>query len=214
MSRFNSVVLDVDSTLSGIEGIDWLASLRGREIEARIASLTDQAMRGTISLESVYGKRLEAVRPTRTEVAELAKQYVAHVAPGASESIRSMKQRGVEIVLVSGGLREAILPLAMEVGLSEDAVHAVSVFFADNGSYTGFEEESLLARQRGKMDEVSRLGLRRPVIAVGDGVTDSEIRPVVDAFAAYTGFVRRESVVTHADFTIEDFRQLAEMVLG
>jgi phosphoserine phosphatase len=214
VSRFNSVVLDVDSTLSALEGIDWLASLRGSEVENMIAALTDQAMRGAIPLESVYGRRLEAVRPNKAEVAELGRQYVSSLAPGAKESIDLLQNNGVEVVLVSGGLRQAILPLAAEVGLQADAVHAVPIFFDERGEYAGFDEHSVLARQYGKREAVARLGLKGPIIAVGDGMTDTEIRTCVDSFAAYTGFVRREAVVAKADLAIEDFRQLAETVLG
>src|SRR3954464_13846401 len=68
VNRFNSVILDVDSTLSGVEGIDWLASKRGSAMEAAVASLTEQAMQGAIPLESVYGERLKMVRPTKAEI--------------------------------------------------------------------------------------------------------------------------------------------------
>ena len=50
MTRFRSVILDVDSTLSGVEGIDWLAALRGREVEAWSA---DGSLAG-----GLYGVRL------------------------------------------------------------------------------------------------------------------------------------------------------------
>jgi hypothetical protein len=36
----------------------------------------------------------------------------------------------------------------------------------------------------------------------------------VDAFAAYTGFVRRDAVVAGADFVVESFDQLLELVLA
>ena len=34
--KFASVVLDVDSTLCGVEGIDWLAQRRGPEMADRV----------------------------------------------------------------------------------------------------------------------------------------------------------------------------------
>jgi hypothetical protein len=40
------------------------------------------------------------------------------------------------------------------------------------------------------------------------------MRPAVDAFAAFTGFVRREPVVAGADHVLADFAQLTELVLG
>jgi len=53
VSRFNSIILDVDSTLSNVEGIDWLAAQRGAEIEAWSAGLTERAMRGDLPIEAV-----------------------------------------------------------------------------------------------------------------------------------------------------------------
>ncbi|HUR00104.1 MAG TPA: HAD-IB family phosphatase [Gemmatimonadaceae bacterium] len=214
MSRFNSVILDVDSTLSGIEGIDWLAARRGAHIEAAVASLTDQAMEGRIPLEAVYGERLKMVSPTASQIADLASAYIQEIAPYAKEAIAEMAARKVKLFLVSGGLREAILPLATEVGVQEDNVHAVSIRFGENGEYNGFDEQSALVRQNGKRKVVKQLQLKGPTLAVGDGMTDCEIRPAVDGFAAYTGFIRRAPVIKQADYVIEDFRELRELILG
>jgi phosphoserine phosphatase len=200
--------------LSGVEGIDWLASLRGAETEASVASLTDQAMQGTIPLEAVFAKRLEMVRPTAAQVKKLAQVYVARMASDARESIARMRASGVKITLVSGGVRQAILPVAREVGLEEADVHAVPLIFDDDGNYQGFDGSCVLTRKYGKRLAVEQILPQRPALAVGDGMTDFEIRPVVDAFAAYTGFVRREAVAGQADFVIEDFSQLVTLVLN
>lgn len=213
MSRFDSVVLDVDSTLSGIEGIDWLARLRGKELAAWSAELTDRAMRGEIPIEAVYGERMRAVRPTLPEIQQLGRVYVERIAPQAVETLSALRNAGVHLVMVSGGLREAILPLAAALDIPGQNVHAVSVFFDKAGNYTGFEEDSPLTRQLGKKTLVASMGLKGPILAVGDGMTDSEMRAVVDSFAAYTGFTKRDAVIERADFVIDNFDQLRELVL-
>lgn len=213
MTRFNSVVLDVDSTLSGVEGIDWLASLRGAEIEAWSGSLTARAMEGLIPIETVYGARMGVVKPTLSEIQELSAVYIDRAAAGAREALAKLREHDVELVMVSGGLREAILPLAKELGVREERVHAVSVFFNSYGEYAGFDERSLLTRQNGKRATVKEMDLKGPVLAVGDGMTDYEIRPAVDSFAAFTGFMRRDSVVERADYVIDSFDQLRALVL-
>ena len=114
---FASVVLDVDSTLCGVEGIDWLAARRGAEAGARIAELTDRAMNGELALDQVYGERLGVVRPSSDDLDALAAEYVRTLAPGASAAITSMHASGRRIVLVSGGIRNAILPLARQLGI-------------------------------------------------------------------------------------------------
>jgi Haloacid Dehalogenase superfamily, subfamily IB, phosphoserine phosphatase-like len=213
VSRFNSVIFDVDSTLSGIEGIDWLAALRGAEIKAWSAGLTERAMEGKLPIEAVYVERMHAVKPTMAEIEQLGRVYIERIAPGARETLSELRSHGVELVMVSGGLREAILPLARELGVDEGSVHAVSVFFDEEGNYAGFEERSLLTRQDGKRMTVRDMGLKGPILAVGDGMTDCEIKPVVDSFAAFIGFMRREPVVERADFVIENFDQLRELIL-
>lgn len=213
MSRFNSVVLDVDSTLSGVEGIDWLAALRGPDVQAWSSRLTEQAMEGKLPIEAVYGERMGKVKPTRADIEQLGRVYIERIAPGARETLKELRTHGVELVMVSGGLREAILPLARELGVAERRVHAVSVFFDAKGEYAGFEEKSLLTQQQGKRVTVGEMGLAGPILAVGDGMTDSEMRPVVDGFAAFTAFTRREPVIDRADFVIENFDQLRDLVL-
>jgi len=145
VSRFNSVVLDVDSTLSGIEGIDWLAALRGAEVKAWSSALTERAMEGKLPIEAVYSERMGAIRPDLAEIKELGRVYVERVAPHARETLTEFRARGIELVMVSGGLREAILPLAGELGVDEQQVHAVSVFFDEDGNYDRMGNGSLCA---------------------------------------------------------------------
>ena len=57
-------------------------------------------------------------------------------------------------------------------------------------------------------------GRRRPQVAVGDGITDLAARPAADAFAAYTGFAYRPSVVRGADHELSSFDQLLRLVLS
>jgi phosphoserine phosphatase len=119
----------------------------------------------------------------------------------------------VKVILVSGGLREAILPLARHLGVEQENLYAVSVFFGEDGEYAGFDDASLLTRQSGKRTTVGQMKLKGPILAVGDGMTDCEIKSVVQGFAAFTGFTRRKAVIEQADYIIEDFDQLRDLIL-
>lgn len=213
MSRFNSVIFDVDSTLSAVEGIDWLAAQRGPEIAAWSTGLTERAMKGEIPIEAVYGERMRIVKPTLSEIRQLGNVYVERVTIGAAETIAALHAHNIKVVMISGGLREAILPLASSLGVSGENLYAVSVFFDEQGSYAGFDDASLLTRQNGKRTIVGQMDLKGPILAVGDGITDSEIKPVVQGFAAFTGFTRREAVIEQADYVIENFDQLRDLIL-
>jgi phosphoserine phosphatase len=211
---FASVVLDVDSTLCGVEGIDWLAGRRGAEAGARIADLTDRAMNGELALDAVYGERLGVVRPTRDDLDALAAEYERSLAPGAEAAIARMRGAGRRVVLVSGGIRNAILPVAHRLGIDDTDVHAVGVLVDDGGDYQTYDAHSPMTTAEGKRSLVEALGLPRRLVAVGDGATDLAIRPVADAFFAFTGFVRRDAVVAGADAVVDSFDQLVELVLA
>jgi phosphoserine phosphatase len=208
--KYRSVVLDVDSTLCGVEGIDWLASRRGPDVARQIASLTDRAMNGEMPLEAVYGERLRLIAPSRQEVESLAQEYRRTIAPGARGAIAAMRAAGVRVVLVSGGLRPAIRPLADELGVE---LHAVDIAFTPDGMYAGFDNSSPLTWQDGKEVVVASLRLDRPALAVGDGSTDLHMKSGVDRFLAFTGFVSRTKVVAQAAAGISSYDALRHEVL-
>ena len=211
---YASVVLDVDSTLSGVEGIDWLAVRQDGALGAKVSALTERAMRGEIPLSSVYGERLRMVNPSRDDVAALADMYQSMLAPGAAQAVRRLHDAGRRVVVVSGGIREAILPLTSSLGIGDGEVHAVRVTFTPEGRFASYDAESPLTTSEGKRTVVEQLALRKRVLAVGDGATDLAMKPAVDLFAAYTGFVNRAAVAAAADVAIDSFDQIVELALG
>lgn len=208
--RFRSVVLDVDSTLCGVEGIDWLAERRGPDVAQRTRTLTERAMNGEIALDAVYGERLALIRPTVADIAALAQVYRATIAPRAEAAIEAMRRAGVRVVLVSGGIRQAIEPLASDLGVE---LRAVELSFDARDGYAGFAP-SPLTTQAGKLEIVRALALQRPALAVGDGSTDVAMREGVDQFVAFTGFTHREGVIARADAVVSSFEELAALVMS
>ena len=194
-AAYRSVVLDVDSTLAALEGIDWLAERRGPVVATHVERLTREAMDGQAMLDEVYEARLAMVAPSRDDMAALGDAYVAALVPGAREAIDTWRQAGVRIVLVSGGLRAGIEPLATAVGIPHADVHAADLDFTPDGHYAGVDPRQPLATPLGKAQVLRVLALPRPILVVGDGSTDAEARREADAFCAFTGVVRRPAVV-------------------
>jgi phosphoserine phosphatase len=132
-----------------------------------------------------------------------------------------MRGAGVRVVAVSGGVREAVARFTASLGFADGDVYAVSLRFARDGAYVGFDEASPLARRGGKPIVVRGLGLPPLVIAVGDGGTDAELKtapggggPAVDAFAAFVGVAWRAPVVAVADYVVHSLTELPGLVLG
>jgi phosphoserine phosphatase len=193
------ICFDCDSTLSSIEGIDELARLRGPDVFSLIEALTRDAMEGDLRIEEVFGRRLEAIRPSRGDVAAVGRRYVETAEPTARETIARMLGSGWTPVIVSGGFRQAIRPLADHLGIGR--VEAVDLFFGADGAYLGYDRAFPSTRSGGKREIIERLRSElRPekVVMVGDGVSDLETRPAVDLFVGFGGFVARERLKREA----------------
>ena len=206
--RFKSVIFDVDSTVCSIEGIDWLAARRDPEIARESESLTARAMAGDIPIEAVYTQRLARIRPTAGELISLAEAYRESLQPGSQEMITRLQRAGCQVHLLSGGFRAAIVPIALQLGVPTDRVHAVSLTRDTDGTMSLLDGDQPLATQRGKPLIVARLALRTPTVMIGDGSTDAAVRGVVTGFIAYTGVARRENVVAVADAVADSFAAL------
>ena len=195
---FHVICFDCDSTLSKIEGIDELAGRVG--LGKEMAKLTDAAMNGLLPLEAVYEKRLSVLRPDLESIRWLADLYIAEVVDGALEVFASLTAEGKEVHIISGGIRQAILPLAAFLGLPENHVHAVELYFNDDGSYRDFDKTSPLSRTGGK-GEVCRQLLKPhgPLLMIGDGQTDMEARQQGVTVFCFGGVIERPLVREMAD---------------
>jgi len=76
----------VDSTLAAIEGIDFLAG--GND---EVVNLTNLAMNGELSIDEVYGKRLDLIRPSISDLERLAGEYKSHLLPDAAEVVSTLQ---------------------------------------------------------------------------------------------------------------------------
>ena len=198
--RFGTVVFDCDSTLSAIEGIDELAGTHREEV----ARLTDAAMLGDVALDEVYGRRLALIRPTRAQLAAIGALYVERLVPDALEVVRALREAGVRVCVLSGGLLPAVRTLASALGIPASDVEAVDLRFDAADQYAGFDDASPLARAGGKHEVMARwrASLPAPIMLVGDGATDLEASPAVDLFVAFAGVADRAAVTGAADVVI------------
>lgn len=195
---FKAICFDCDSTLSTIEGIDELAVRAG--CAADIVPLTMAAMEGRLSLNEVYAKRLELIRPDRAAVEWLGRRYCETMVAGAAEAVGRLKRLGKAVHIVSGGLRQPILALGELLGVAQSDVHAVAALFKADGTYGGFDTASPLARRGGKAEVVRGFVQRYGSVAlVGDGITDLEAREGGAFVVGFGGVVRRSAVVAGAD---------------
>ena len=195
---FDVICFDCDSTLSKIEGIDELARRVGKG--EKMSKLTDLAMNGIVPLEAVYARRLSAIRPDQYSINWLADLYIAEIVEGVKDVFATLLAQDKAVYIISGGLRQAILPLANFLGLPESHVHAVDIYFNEDGSYLNYDLNSPLAKTGGKAVVVGTLKGQGSLVMVGDGKTDMEAKEAGAYVLGFGGVVDRAIVRELADF--------------
>ena len=190
--RFDRVVFDCDSTLSEIEGINELAAMVGVPFE--VAEMTRQAMGGEVPFEEVFARRLDIIKPHKKHLAAVGDLYTSTLVEDASLVATALAHLGIELRLVSGGYRDALLPMADDLGVPHEHVHANDLHFDGNGQYTGFDTDNPLARSGGKSEVLRSLPRTATTLFIGDGASDVEVMPYVDMFVGYGGVERRKPV--------------------
>ena len=207
--RFDRVIFDCDSTLSEIEGIDELAAMNGVPYE--VAELTRLAMGGHVRFEEVFGKRLDLIKPNRKQMAALGKLYTSTLVEDAVPAVAALHYLGIDVHLLSGGYREALMPMADKLGVPETHLHANDIVFDGRGEYMGFDAANPLCRSGGKAEVLKTLppidaGSSTPgthdlvshgapqTLLIGDGASDAEVCPYVELFVGYGGVEKRGHV--------------------
>ena len=206
---YKHVFFDCDSTLSTIEGIDILAESANKKW--RVEVLTNAAMNGEIDLSEVYGKRLQAVRPTRQQIHIIKDKYKQHIVDDAQAVIDALKWLGHEVYIISGGLYEPVLEFGISLGIAEENIRAVDVVYDQlsgewwqtgalpNARYKDYLEGDLTVTD-GKAQVVDELlqGKVGRSLLIGDGSSDLLAGRRVDLFVGFGGVVKRENVYEQA----------------
>jgi phosphoserine phosphatase len=154
------------------------------------------------------------MQPSRHHVEDLLEKEPLTLTPGISDLIQILHERGQDVHFVSGGFRQMIEPVAAQVGVSKDRIHANTFVFNDDGSFKCHLDTEPTSRAGGKAKVVADLKASRgykTVVMIGDGATDMEARDVeggADAFIGFGGIAVREKVKAGADWFVTDFADL------
>ena len=224
-TSFDLVFFDCDSTLSAIEGIDELARFKGKEW--RVGVLTQKAMDGDLDLAEVYGKRLQAIRPTRGQLKAIEERYWEALVPDAQEVIAALHYLRKQVFIISGGLAEPVRGFGARLGVAPENIRAVELEYNQlSGEWWRYYEPQTQTKQTyldynegpltvssGKPAIVRELaaGKHGRKLMIGDGSSDLAARSEVDLFIGFGGVVARQKVKDGADVFVES-RSLAPIL--
>ena len=212
-------VFDFDSTLVRIETLEALADIAlagapdAQAVRAEIERLTDQAMAGEVDFGAALRRRLALLPLTREHVQALADRILDEGTPSVRKNLAFFRDNASRIVIVSGGFREIIAPVAERLGVSPERVLCNDLIYDAEGRVTGVDEANPLSHAGGKAEALKALKLARPVVMVGDGWTDAEVKQAgaADRFYAFTEIVERPKVVAVADSAVGSLDELLHL---
>ena len=207
------IIFDCDSTLSAIEGIDELAREKGAEIFSEVEALTNAAMNGEVPLDEVFARRLEIIQPDLATCQKIEQLYIDTVEPSAVETLSALKELGYTPMILSGGFKRLIEPLADFLGI--ERIEAVPLHLDENGNYVKFDNSYPTTYNGGKPEIIAKLKEEfspERIIMVGDGVSDLETKARVDLFVGYGKYTDREKVRKGADHFIYSLADLLEII--
>jgi len=213
LQNADAVCFDVDSTVVVTEGIDLLAACFG--VYEQVANLTRTAMEGNVKFQDAMAQRLEIMQPTREGVEECLKKEKPRFTWGMRKLMRRLRQRSVDIYLVSGGFTQMIEPIAKALKIPLENIYANTILFDDYGNYQDFDRTAPTSKSGGKPAVVRQLKRSKgykTVVMIGDGATDMQSRPPADAFIGYGGVQVRPKVKEGADWFVTGWGELLRVL--
>lgn len=204
-------IIDFDSTFTQVEGLDELASiaLAGKsnkeEVVAKIRQLTEAGMNGELSFSEALRQRIQLLSANKSHIEALVSFLQTKISDSFHRNKEFLTNFSDKILIVSSGFKEFIVPVVTAYGIKEENVYANTFEFDADGNIIGVDNDNVLAQDGGKVKLLETLNLEGHVSAIGDGITDYELREkgVANRFYAFVENVERENVTQKADFVIK-----------
>ncbi len=171
LADFGLFVTDMDSTLIDIECIDEIADMQG--LKAEVSIITESAMRGEIDFRESLTRRVALLAGLPETALEQVYRERLRLNPGAERLLRTLRENGIQCVLVSGGFTYFTERLKQRLSFSHAYANELEIA---GGRLTGRVVGPVIDGQA-KAAHLTRirddLGLDpAQTIAMGDGAND------------------------------------------
>src|SRR5690606_4438787 len=106
------------------------------------------------------------------------------------------KNHSDDVLIVSGGFKEFIIPVVQPFHIKKDNVYANTFTFDEQGRITGYDEENPLSKEGGKVSLLKDLKLDGEIYGIGDGHSDFQLKEygMIKKFYAFTENIQRKTV--------------------
>jgi len=165
------LIADMESTIIACECLDELADKVG--LRGKISAITARAMRGELDFEPALRERVALLKGLPARALEEVYRERAHLVPGATTLVATMRAHGAYTLLVSGGFTYFTERIMADAGFDGAQANRLLI---ENGKLSGRVAEPILGRSA-KLDALRKAAADRGIplkdtLAVGDGAND------------------------------------------
>ncbi len=206
-------IIDFDSTFTQVEALDELAriSLKNHpdreKIYKQIEDLTNASMEGKLSFSQSLEARVKLLQANREHLKQLITHLKKKVSTSFSRNTIFFKNHQDEVLIVSGGFKEFIIPVVTEYQIKKENIYANTFEFDDEGNIIGYDRTNPLSQEGGKVKLLKELKLEGDIYGIGDGYSDFQLKEsgMIKKFFAFTENIERKSVAERADHITPSF---------
>jgi len=206
------LIIDFDSTFVTVESLDELAHIvlkdnpeSAQRLET-IRAITRAGMEGSIPFDESLSKRLKFLNINQKDIHAATIVLAKKVTPSFKRNKQFLMENAQNILIVSGGFYEMIIPIVSEYGILEDQVFANKFVYKGTSRIAHVDSQNIMAQSGEKVAQANALGLAGEIHVIGDGYTDYQIKSEGPAkkFFAFIENIRRNSVCEVADVVLSN----------
>jgi|TARA_B100002003_G_scaffold250220_1_gene288846 D-3-phosphoglycerate dehydrogenase len=206
------LIIDFDSTFVTVESLDELAHIvlkdnpeSAQRLET-IRAITRAGMEGSIPFDESLSKRLKLLNINQKDIHAATIVLAKKVTPSFKRNKQFLMENSQNILIISGGFYEMIIPIVSEYGILEDQVFANKFVYKGTSRIAHVDSQNIMAQSGEKVAQANALGLAGEIHVIGDGYTDYQIKSEGPAkkFFAFIENIRRNSVCEVADVVLSN----------
>ena len=217
----DTLIIDFDSTFITGESLDELSKivLKNYPDSAKhlnqIHELTRAGMEGKMPFDESLSKRIQLLNFHQKDIAEVTQLLSEKITPSFKRNKKFIFDHAENILIISGGFREMIIPIVADYGIAPEHVFANEFIYDVNNCITEVNKENVMAQEGGKVSQAKALRLYGEIHVIGDGFTDYQLKVEgpTTKFYAFVENVRRENICKLADGILSNFDDFIKIVL-